>query len=116
MQSLYFGEISEKGKKIWGDSGSGCSVKEILVNPIELPVLANEALLRGALYFHDEFKVDWGSYAWKCTEKEIVNFIETCKSSLPWVYSQQKEKMSLITQQMKVHKNVDYGVLWVEEY
>ena len=78
MTTAYFGELSEQRKIKW-DNGE-TNPYEVLQDAIEISRKSSNLISYGSKFFHDQIKIDWGSYAWRCSSNEIILFLEQSNS------------------------------------
>ena len=111
--SAYFGELSEVRKLKWeqGDSNP----YEVLVSPLSLEGKGQELLSVGSQYFREKIKLDWGSFAWKCTPDEMYRFLDKHKTTLPWLMKVDEEMCKKVRDYVTQRGNTEYGVVFVEE-
>ena len=73
---ICYGEISETGRKVWEQED---------VSPFDVLIENNEVLFDDSWpgflgwarkKLHDEVQVDWGSFAWRCTGRDILQLKE----------------------------------------
>ena len=108
----YFGELSKWRRERW-DNGESNPYK-ILSEPIELPRKGNHFWDYGDRYFFNQIRIDWGSFAWKCTGDSIIRFLEDNISSLPWLKKDEKEMIEAVKRYIEMHKETEYGVVFIE--
>ena len=114
MCTAYFGILSDKRKDQWENSDH--NPYEVLAFPISLDSKAHDLLFEGSHYFRDKIKIDWGSFAWKCTIEELQRFLSDHKTTLPWLIESDEELLLQVTSYAKEHENEELGVVFVEEY
>ena len=70
---FYFGEISDTGRKAWDDMEM--SPFDVLKKNRHIDLHASwlDAMSWARRNLHDEIQVDWGSFAWKCTGKDLLD-------------------------------------------
>lgn len=113
MCSAFFGELSEERKANWqydDDNPYG-----VLVSPISLEHKGHKLLDVGSKYFRDEIKIDWGSFAWKCTPEEILKFLDDHRETLPWLVKGDEQMRESVRAYTLERGDVAYGVVFVEE-
>ena len=106
MHHIYVGEISEEWQKNWGKEHEPYDVLDIMF-------CINAFFGSGGEFYWtdkhctDEVKVDWGSYAWKCKGKELIELLGTSSFSEDF----RGEVKTLCIEQDK-----EYGVVFIEDY
>lgn len=111
--SAYFGELSEERKNDWKCEDD--NPYNVLQNPVNLGRKAYDLWYSSKKYFEEQIQIDWASYAWKCTEAQIVSFFEETMTTLPWLVEDEKEILENVGQYIKNHGNTEYGVVFIEE-
>lgn len=111
--SAYFGELSVERKKDWKYIDD--NPYNVLQNPINLGRKAYDLWNKGQPYFEDCIQIDWGSYAWKCTEEQIMAFLEETMTALSWLVEDEKREMEKIRQYISEQGNTSYGIVFIEE-
>lgn len=111
--SAYFGELSEIRRQRWEQDDT--NPYEVLVSPICLEGKGHDLFSVGSQYFKEKIKVDWGSFAWKCTPEEIYRFFEEHQTTLPWLIKSDKEVYTKVREYVEQRGNTEYGVVFVEE-
>ena len=109
----YFGELSEKRKHNWNCADD--NPYDVLKNPIKLTRKGHDLWEKGQKYFKERIQIDWGSYAWKCSEEQIVVFLEQTMTEFPWLKEGEKKEIENIKQYIKEHGDTQYGIVFVEE-
>lgn len=111
--SAYFGELSNERKENWHcEEREPC---EILIFPIPLKYKGHKVLEKGNQYFHDRIQIDWGSFAWKCTQEEILKFLEDNREILPGLVKEEEKMIEYVRKYVSERGEVAYGVVFVEE-
>lgn len=113
MCSAYFGEISETRKTNW-DSNEN-DPYGVLQSPICLEGKGHDLLDKGSRYFYDEIKIDWGSFAWKCTREQIIAFLNDVKSTLPWMIEREEKMLQEVVAYMRDRVLQEYAIVFIEE-
>jgi len=112
--SAYFGELSEERKKCWNcDDKNPYNV--LLQDKVYLEHKGHDLLDAGKRFFREEIKLDWGSFAWKCTFDEIYKFLNEYQSTLPWLAKNEEKLLEDIRAYVEKRKNVEFGIVFVEE-
>ena len=112
--SAYFGEISEQRKNEWNcqdDNPYG-----VLQDSIQLHRKGHNLWNVGDKYFNNRIQVDWGSYAWKSTSEEIIDFLKGTRTSLSWLVEDDEQQIRQVRDYIKNHGNTQYGIVFVEDY
>lgn len=120
MCSAFFGELSEERKANWHHDDE--NPYAVLASPISLDRKGHKLLDVGNKYFRDRIQIDWGSFAWKCTQEEIIKFLNDHKETLSWLV---KDDEQMIEKQGRISleiililngwKNIIYGHTGREE-
>lgn len=102
MTNTFFGEISEAWEKEWG---KGHDPYDVLNKMYGIDGFFPDGSPFGWTSEHctDEIAVDWGSYAWKCKGKEIIEL----------------QNHSSVSDDYKIDSiepDKTYGVVLIEEY
>ena len=71
---VFFGEISDERKLNW-DNGEEDPFN-VLKKNYRVEWGDVQFLSDGDVYFHEQIQVDWGSYAWKCSKAEFVDYLK----------------------------------------
>lgn len=105
VYSIRYGKIQERWEKDWGTHDSDDSPYDVLQNShgIDFPIGS------GWFGFHlwadehctDRIEIDWGSRAWKCTGKELLDLNEKHPGTVYEVES--------------INPDEVYGVVFIEE-
>ena len=111
--SAYFGEITEQQKNNWKDGEYNW--RDVIKEPICLIGKGNALLYHGSDYFDDKIKVDWGSFAWKCSPSQILSFLCDFKTTLSWLINDEEELIKDVKNYMANKENAEFGVLFIEE-
>ena len=111
--SAYFGELSEIRRQRWEQDDT--NPYEVLVSPICLEGKGHDLFSVGSKYFREKIKVDWGSFAWKCTPDEMYRFLNDHKTTLPWLIKRDEEICAKVRDYVAERGNTEYGVVFVEE-
>ena len=114
MCSAFFGMLSEKRKQNWDNKDT--QPYDVLDKPICLERKGHDLLNKGEEYFTDRIKIDWGSFAWKCTPEQIIQFLISHKSTLPWLVESEEETINKVKSYIEIYGDTEYGVVFVEEY
>lgn len=99
MTSLYYGEIKPERLKTWFDNHDPY---DILVERIEISPKLHFQLNYANQMCSDEVKVDWGSFAYKCSKEQLLKLSEKCHLDIKGIDELDDEKT--------------YGLVWVEDY
>ena len=113
MCSAYFGELCDERKSKW-DNGD-TNPYTVLTLPISLERKGHKLLDVGSKYFHDRIQIDWGSFAWKCTSEEILQFLYDYKETLSWLVEDDERMIESVKEYVSQRENAEYGVVFVEE-
>lgn len=113
MCSAYFGALSASRRLNWKNDEE--NPYEVLDAPIRLERKGHELFSNASKYFHDEIKVDWGSYAWKCTPEEVLRFLEDYKIDLEWLIEKEEEIIERVKQYVAERTDAEFGVVFIEE-
>ena len=111
--SAYFGELCKDRKKQWDYKDN--NPYAVLKTSVKVDRKGHDLLSYGQLYFEDRIQIDWGSFAWKATEKQILVFLEDHQSKLPWLVEDDVLMVKQVKQYIKEHEDASYGVVFVEE-
>ena len=111
--SAYFGELSETRKQKWEQGNT--NPYEVLVSPIRLERKGHDLLSVGSKYFREKIKLDWGSFAWKCSPDEMYRFLDEHKTTLPWLVKSDEELCTKVRDYVLQRGNTEYGIVFVEE-
>lgn len=114
MCSAYFGKIKGVYLENWKDRND--NPYEIFETSMDLFGKGHELLYSGDDYFFDKIKLDWGSFAWKCSKEQIMSFLQEKKTTLPWLIESEEEILEKVSNYIQEHGDVQYGVVFVEEY
>ena len=99
MCSAYFGELSDDRKHEWENAES--DPYAVLKTPIKLDRKGHELLDCGQKYFSERTQIDWGSFGWKSTEKQILKFLKDHQSNLPWLVKDDAEMIEQVKRYIK---------------
>lgn len=99
MTSLYYGEIKPERLETWNTNSDPY---DILVERHEISPKLLFQLHYAERICSDEVKVDWGSFAYKCTKNQLQQLEETCKLKIEGLDDLEDGKV--------------YGLVWIEEY
>lgn len=100
MSAIYCGRINEERLRTWQ---SNSNPYEILVENKEIHKIGGWDFLDYAnKSFSDKVQVDWGSFAYKCTGKQLNDFVDETKCEI--------ENME------DINDTEIYGVVFVELY
>lgn len=113
MCSAYFGELSEERKKCWNCEDH--DPYHVLQTHICLERKGHELLDAGAKYFSDMIKVDWGSFAWKCTPEELYRFLNDHKTKIPWLIESEEDTLEKVKAYVEERENTEFGIVFIEE-
>ena len=113
MCNAYFGELSDARKREWQYEDN--NPYAVLKTSIELARKGHDLLNCGQKYFSERIQIDWGSFAWKSTEKQILKFLEDHQSNLPWLVKDDAEMIEQVKRYIKEHGDIRYGVVFIEE-
>ena len=111
--SAYFGELSKERKREWKYNDN--NPYAVLQNPVDLGRKGYDLWEKGDSYFSDRIQIDWGSYAWKCTDKQVIDFLEETQTTLSWLIDKEKEQIRCIRQYIKEHRDTEYGIVFIED-
>ena len=102
MTQARCGEISEEWEKNWGE---GDDPFDVLKKSVSLDAFFLGGGVFGWADKHctDEVQVDWGSWAWKCKGKELIEL----NKRHPWCHRAEIEDMD---------PEKTYGVVLIEMY
>lgn len=114
MCTAYFGILSEQRKQQWNYPDN--DPYRVLASPISIESKAHDLLNYGSNYFREEIKIDWGSFAWKCTYEELNKFLCDHKTSLPWLIESEENLLIQVRSYIDEHKDEDFGIVFIEEY
>ena len=96
--TAYFGELNDVRKNNWKNDDK--NPYAVLNMPIILERKGQALLYEGDRYFHDKIQIDWGSFVWKCTKKQLEMFQEKEKVEIPGL--------------TKLSEGTNYGVVFIE--
>ena len=98
---FYYGTITETGKKAWDDVEM--SPFDILEKNRDINLRASwlDAFGWARKNLRDEIQVDWGSFAWKCTGKNLLQLKED------------KPRSDIEDLEM-IEPDKEYGVVFIE--
>lgn len=99
MTSLYYGEIKLERLATWNDNHDPY---DILVERHEITPKLLFQLRYAEKICSDAVKVDWGSFAYKCTKKQLQELAEVAKLNIEGIEN--------------LKDDVIYGLVWVEDY
>ncbi len=99
MTSLYYGEIKPERMETWNTNNDPY---DILIERHEICPKLLFQLHYAERICSDEVKVDWGSYAYKCTKNQLKQLEEACKLKIEGLDNLEDDKV--------------YGLVWIEEY
>lgn len=111
--SAYFGVLSDKRKTNWNNGGT--NPYEVLGSSISLGRIGHELLGTGAEYFREEIKIDWGSYAWKCTPDAMIRFLNDHKAAHSWLNESEEEMLEKVKVYIEESNDEEFGVVFIEE-
>ncbi len=99
MTSLYYGEIKPERLITWTENSDPYDIlverKEITPKAFFQPYMATEICC-------DEVKVDWGSFAYKCSKEQLIKLSEVARMNIDGIDN--------------LKDDVIYGLVWVEDY
>lgn len=101
MFSVYYGELSESRKETW-DNGEDNPYSVLAWNKKISGYDWMSFLATARKVLKDEIQIDWGSFAWKAGKADIL------KLKREWNATLENQKM--------LKENVEYGVVFIEEY
>ena len=113
MCSAYFGELCDVRKVNWEHDDT--NPYGVLVSPISLENKGHELLNDGSKYFHDRIQIDLGSFAWKCSPEEMLQFLNDYKETLSWLVEDDEKMIESVRMYIAEKGNTAYGVVFVEE-
>ncbi|NLG05574.1 MAG: hypothetical protein GX567_17385 [Clostridia bacterium] len=100
MSSIYYGKIKEERLATWQDNSEPY---DILVDNHEIHRVGGWSFLDYAnANFSDKVQVDWGSFAYKCSGKQLKKF--------------QRKTLCEIEKIENVNDEEIYGVVFIELY
>ncbi len=99
MTSLYYGKIKPERLATWNDNDNPY---DILEERKEIVPKMGFELYTASKICSDEIKVDWGSFAYKCTKSQLRELEEKCRIKIDGLD--------------ELDDNVVYGLVWIEEY
>ena len=111
--SAYFGKLSEERKKNWNNGDE--NPYAVLELPIELEGRGHDLWGYDGIFFSEKIQIDWGSFAWKCTQEEILRFLKETESGLSWQKETEEKMIRNVKEYMKMHGDTEYGVVFIEE-
>lgn len=77
-----------------------------MIEPILLEHKGYKLLDVGSTYFRDKIKIDWGSFAWKCTAEEIMKFLEHHQETLIWLIGRDQAMMNWTSKRAIQKENI----------
>ena len=99
MSSIFYGEIKEDRLQTWT---SNRDPYDILVENNRVERLGGwDFLFIAKDLFTDEVQVDWGSFAYKCTCKQLQKLVSEMKCEIPKIQELDPDKA--------------YGIVFIEE-
>ena len=99
MSSIFYGEIKEDKLKTWSENRNPY---DILVENNRVERLGGwDFLFIAKDLFTDEVQVDWGSFAYKCTRKQLQKSVSEMKCEIPKIQELDPDKV--------------YGIVFIEE-
>ena len=99
MSSVFYGEIKEDKFQTWFENRDPY---DILVENSRVERLGGwDFLFIAKELFKDEVQVDWGSFAYKCTRKQLQKLIGATKCVIPKIQELDPDKV--------------YGIVFIEE-
>ena len=111
--SVYFGVLSEKRKTNWNNGDT--NPYEVLGSSISLDRISNELFGTGVKYFREKIKIDWGSYAWKCTTEEMIQFLNDLKVIHSWLIESVEEMLEKVKDYIAGSNSEEFGIVFIEE-
>ena len=106
--------MNDKRKLKW-DNGE-TNPYDVLRDPIELERKGFDLVVKGNTYFSKKIQIDWGSFAWRCTEKQIVKYLKDHKTQLPWLLGKDEEMIEEVLRYVEREKGEAYGIVCIENY
>ena len=99
MSSIFYGEIKEDKLQTWSENRDPY---DILVENNRVERLGGwDFLFIANDIFTDEVQVDWGSFAYKCTHKQLQKLVREMKCEIPKIQELDPDKV--------------YGIVFIEE-
>lgn len=99
MSSIFYGEIKEDKLKTWSENRNPY---DILVENNRVERLGGwDFLFIAKDLFTDEVQIDWGSFAYKCTRKQLQKLVSEMKCEIPKIQELDPDKV--------------YGIVFIEE-
>lgn len=99
MSSIFYGEIKEDKLQTWSENRNPY---DILVENNRVERLGGwDFLFIAKELFTDEVQIDWGSFAYKCTRKQLQKLISEMKCVIPKIQELDPDKV--------------YGIVFIEE-
>ena len=99
MSSIFYGEIKEDKLQTWSENREPY---DILVENNRVERLGGwDFIFIAKDLFTDQVQVDWGSFAYKCTKKQLQKLIE--------------EKQCVISKIKQLEPDKIYGIVFIEE-
>ena len=99
MSSIFYGEIKEDKLQTWFEKRD---LYDILGENNRVERLGGgDFLFIAKELFTNQVQVDWGSFAYKCTRKQLKKLIE--------------EKQCVIPKMKQLDPNKTYGIVFIEE-
>lgn len=114
MCTAYFEELSEARKILWDNKEA--DPYNVLQISVQLDRKGHKLLSVGSDYFVDKIKIDWGSFAWKCTPEQVVRFLEDHKTILLWLIDYDEESIEAVKQYIEERPDAEFGIVFIEEY
>ena len=71
VSEIYYGKLSEYAKTNWENMNDPFKVLE---EKKIIPMGGWTFLFMDKKYFTNEIQCDWGSFAWKCSKKDLIRF------------------------------------------
>ena len=91
MSSIFYGEIKEDKLKTWSENRNPY---DILVENNRVERLGGwDFLFIAKDLFTDEVQVDWGSFAYKCTRKQLQKLVSEMKCEIPKIQELDPDKV-----------------------
>ena len=91
MSSIFYGEIKEDKHKTWSENRNPY---DILVENNRVERLGGwDFLFIAKDLFTDEVQVDWGSFAYKCTRKQLQKLVSEMKCEIPKIQELDPDKV-----------------------
>ena len=101
MFRVYYGEIAESRKEKW-DNGEENPYDVLAWNKKISGYDWMSFLATARKVLKDEIQIDWGSFAWKASKADILKL--------------KREWNATLEDQKILKENVEYGVVFIEEY